>query len=1621
MKRILAMALSLLMIISIIPFGTMTANAASLDSRVEAAIQWAISIANDDSHGYSQSSRNGPNYDCSSFVSTAFKNGGFSVSGSLNTSSMANAFVNVGFTKYKKGDVTIQRGDILLKPGSHVELYLGDNTCVAAHSDYDGASGDGNGKEIQVRTKNYCTFCKQANYTYILRYNGSTTTSYTYSFNFNANGGSLGSTGAFTTSYGREFQILNTTCTRSGYTWAGWTVKRNTDNKWYVDGRGWCTESQISNNGYTKKVYSNYQTCKLDDSWINGISGNGSYTFYAVWIQNRNTQILIYTSPFGEGSDHLTALNNATNSGYTQERMYVWYILYDTNTGALMNSYTSRDYSVYVSIYDPNGDLVYDTTYDDSDANWISIVPQMSGQYVARAKYVCGSAEASVSTGYTVSYDTDLVSSLNSISLNLNGTNTRTPTITISGNHPGNYGVRYQFANSEIASAAWSGEWNGNSTTLSVTGKKYGSTNLTISVYENYSGNKNVIKQITIPVNVTANSYSINYNANGGSGAPSSQIKYYGTNITLSSTVPTRNGYTFLGWSTSSTATTATYQPGSTFSSNANTTLYAVWKANATTLSVNSTNSAYISTSGEMKYYTFTPSTSYTNVIYSTGSDDTMVYLYDASGNELAHNDDGGENHNFRLEYNFTAGTKYTFGVKYYNSSKTGTISFKFGNVYTISYNANGGTGAPSSQKKDYGANTTFSSTIPTRTGYTFKGWASFSSATSSAYQPGATYTSNIDTTLYAVWQANTYTISYNANGGSGSMSSSTHTYDASKSLSSNTFTRSGYTFLGWSTSSSATTATYTNGQSVKNLTSTNGATVNLYAVWSKIPTYTISYNANGGTGAPSSQTKTQDVNLTLSNTVPTRTGYTFKGWATSNTVTTATYQPGGTFTSNATITLYAVWQANTYTVRYNSNGGSGSMSNSTHTYDVSKSLSSNGFSRTGYTFLGWATSNSATSATYTDSQSVKNLTSTNGATVDLYAVWKTDTSALSANSTNSAVISSGGETKYYTFTPTTSGTYVIYSIGSEDTKVYLYNASGTELDSDDDDGDSNNFRLEYDLTAGITYTFGVRYYNASKTGTISFKFGNVYTVTYNANGGSGIPSAQSKDYGTSITLSSTTPTRTGYTFLGWSTSSTATSATYQPGGSFTTNTNTTLYAVWQANTTYTVSYNANGGSGAPSSQTKTYGVSLTLSNTTPTKSGHTFLGWSTNSTATSASYQPGDSFTTNANTTLYAVWKANTYTVSYNANGGSGAPSSQTKTYAVSLTLSSTVPTRTGYTFLGWSTSSTASSATYQPGGSFGIDTNTTLYAVWKQGCDNGTHTYNYTVTNAPTTSATGTLTGTCSKCSGTTIVTLPKLNTTDYSYSVRTAATCTVAGSGRYTWKTTTYGSFYFDVLISATGHNYSNGSCTRCSANDPNYDVSSAKYEVTNATGTAGSTIEVYVSIENNPGIISLRNTITYDSSALELISVQDCGLLAGYTTPSATISSPYTLRWADSLATQNNLSNGRVVKLTFQIKDDTEAGSYNISVTPVEARNVDGTKVAFSGASATVNVIDCIVGDTDGDGEVSDWDAIVLNRYLAGWSVGIELAAADVDGDGEVSDWDAIVLERYLAGWNVELES
>ena len=144
-----------------------------------------------------------------------------------------------------------------------------------------------------------------------------------------------------------------------------------------------------------------------------------------------------------------------------------------------------------------------------------------------------------------------------------------------------------------------------------------------------------------------------------------------------------------------------------------------------------------------------------------------------------------------------------------------------------------------------------------------------------------------------------------------------------------------------------------------------------------------------------------------------------------------------------------------------------------------------------------------------------------------------------------------------------------------------------------------------------------------------------------------------------------------------------------------------------------TVSYNANGGTGAPGSQTKWYGEILTLSSTRPTRSGYTFVGWATSSGG-SAVYQPGGKYGDDKSVTLYAVWSTDSYTITYNANGGSGAPAAQTKKHDAVIYLSSTKPTRSGYTFNGWGTAPGSTTVAYAAGALYAANASITLYAIW-------------------------------------------------------------------------------------------------------------------------------------------------------------------------------------------------------------------------------------------------------------------------------------------------------------------
>ena len=158
----------------------------------------------------------------------------------------------------------------------------------------------------------------------------------------------------------------------------------------------------------------------------------------------------------------------------------------------------------------------------------------------------------------------------------------------------------------------------------------------------------------------------------------------------------------------------------------------------------------------------------------------------------------------------------------------------------------------------------------PTKTGYTFTGWYTDPECNNKYTEDKVI--GNI--TLYAGFRANTYTIVFNANTGSGTMSNQSMTYDTAANLTANTFTKDKYTFKGWATTAGGSVE-YADGQSVKNLTATDGATINLYAVW-ELNSYTVSFVVDGET------TSTINVNIDAAATLPeepSKEGYNFVGW----------------------------------------------------------------------------------------------------------------------------------------------------------------------------------------------------------------------------------------------------------------------------------------------------------------------------------------------------------------------------------------------------------------------------------------------------------------------------------------------------------------------------------------------------------------------------------------------------------------------------------------------------------------------------------------------------------------------------------------------------------------------
>jgi uncharacterized repeat protein (TIGR02543 family) len=217
----------------------------------------------------------------------------------------------------------------------------------------------------------------------------------------------------------------------------------------------------------------------------------------------------------------------------------------------------------------------------------------------------------------------------------------------------------------------------------------------------------------------------------------------------------------------------------------------------------------------------------------------------------------------------------------------------------------------------------------------------------------------------------------------------------------------------------------------------------------------------------------------------------------------------------------------------------------------------------------------------------------------------------------------------------------------------------------------------------------------------------NTLTVTFDSQSGSSVTSTT---VATDAKLTAPTqPTRAGYTFSGWSTTSTGSVVSFTGGYTHGQTSSFTLYAIWTVNT-LTVTFDVQGGSSVTSASVAT-DAKLTAP-TPPTRAGYTFSGWSTTSSGSVVSFTGGYTHGQTSSFTLYAIWTANTLTVTFNSQSGTVVSNGSVATDA-KLT-GPTAPTRTGYAFSGWSTTTSGSVVSFTGGYTHGQTADFTLYAIW-------------------------------------------------------------------------------------------------------------------------------------------------------------------------------------------------------------------------------------------------------------------------------------------------------------------
>ena len=606
--------------------------------------------------------------------------------------------------------------------------------------------------------------------------------------------------------------------------------------------------------------------------------------------------------------------------------------------------------------------------------------------------------------------------------------------------------------------------------------------------------------------------------------------------------------------------------------------------------------------------------------------------------------------------------------------------------THAVTYDPNGGTGpVPETQYVEEGSEFSLAQYKGTKTGYEFSGW---DDGTGIIYMPGTKLRmGTTDMNMKASWDAIRYIVYFEPNEGQGQTITINAKYDVMIPNPSSSFHRDGFMITSWNTAKDGTGTSYSATENLVNLTTTDGARVTLFAQWAPAE-YKVTYQSD------SSAMKYEDTVVfnslyTIRGALFTKTGYTQVGWTKTMGSAIIDYQLSKevTWSEAKDVTLYPVWSINQYTVRFDANGGSGSMASITDDYGSQVIIPENGFRYDNHTFGIWNTKADGSGVVYAPGVTMKLLEDTT-----LYAQWKNDYRIT--------YDTAGGTPAYNDQTFTDYSSEITVKLYSDSPKLTGYTFGGWTDGTD-----------TYQPGAQVTLTESSRVLNLRAVWTA-----NQYDVIYDPNMSGAQKITDKATYDSPYSVKGKIFTREGYVLEGWSKTKDG-KIDYILDDlipKWTSTESMTLYACWKI-VSYVISFDKNGGSGSMEPISAEYGEIITVPECYFYDEDRGFASWNTMPDGSGTTYMPDNKLKVESNLILYAQWN-NVYTIKYDVGEGSGSFPDQTALSQKSeytMTLNKNSPTRTGYTFGGW----TDGTNIYQPSEkvTLTVESRTlTLHATW-------------------------------------------------------------------------------------------------------------------------------------------------------------------------------------------------------------------------------------------------------------------------------------------------------------------